>query len=92
MTGILKTYYTIPYLVNKRFKNFVENLGGFGKLHYMAYDYTRGNDPQKHLILHYFAFLSDSKDIHISQEESDIMKNVFIRIIAEGEWYEKKYH
>lgn len=83
MTGILKTYYTIPYFVNKRFKNFVENLGGFGKLHSMAYDYTRGNDPKKHLILHYFAFLSDSKDIHISQEESDALWIGFINLISD---------
>ena len=52
--------------------------------------YTRGNQIIKHFILQLFAKRS-GKGI-VTKEESDIMKNVFVKIINEGKCYEKKHN
>lgn len=53
LSVILKSYYT--YYTNQRFTIFVDNLGGYGELFAQTYEYTHGNDPVKHMILHHFA-------------------------------------
>ena len=73
-----------------RFTNFVDSYGGMVEFSKEVEAYTRGNQKIKHFILRLFAERSGKGKV--TKEESDIMKNVFIRIIAEGEWYEKKYN
>ncbi|WP_139275447.1 hypothetical protein [Ruminococcus sp. XPD3002] len=79
LSYMIKNYYT--YHTDTRFTDFVDSFGGINEFSDLVYSYTRGNDPVKHLILHFFALRNG--DIFVTTDESNILWKVFMRVIKE---------
>lgn len=76
---VLKDYYT--YHTNQRFTKFVDSLGGYGELYYLTFTYTRGNNPIKHMTLHYFA--EKNGDREVTEEESNALWIGFMNLMRD---------
>lgn len=84
LSFILKDYYNNH--IDSRFEEFVANMGGEENLKKLVTEYTRGNGPVKHMILHHFAKeAADREDIqkiyHDSYVGSEVMGGVDSPII-----------
>lgn len=81
LSEILKKYYTNSKYTCKRYTMFVDNLGGYGSLHFEVYNYTHGDKPIKHMILHHFAKQQGSKNV--TKEEADALWLGFYNLIGD---------